>query len=168
MITRKPYFIFSHLDRLLLSCVFSTCWWKESFCSFFPLNLFICNSPVWAARSPGLMEGFKDGPTQGKPRSRDWAKMRAWFEGWQKRRRRRSEKLINSPLLFSCHRFSILLFRNSNIPAVKSHCWIQFLTSLCYEHIETNTHGDCYPFKRPCNPTSFPLGLFFLFFLPWP
>lgn len=33
-----------------------------------------------------------------------------------------------------------------------------------WEHMQTNTHGDCYSVKRPCNPSDFPLNRFFPLF----
>lgn len=166
LITRKPHFIYSHLDRLLLSCVFSTCWSKESFCSFFlPISSSVTAwlglldlRDWWRDLKMGRLKESQDQGTGLKWRL---GFFKAVYPSWQKRR---SDKKINSLLLFSCHWFLILLFRNPNIPAVKSHCWILFPTSLCWEHIETNTHGDCYPFKRPCNPTSLLSGLAFFFF----
>lgn len=136
-----------------------------------PLLLFILSlsQSGSGSRIPRMDGGIYRRLTRGKPRSGlKWGLglkpvyLRDLYPTEKKGETDKHSLLLSS--LSSHHPFLIpALLRNPNIPAVESHCWIPFPTILCSEHIETNTHGDCYPFKRPCNPTISPLGpcLFF-------
>lgn len=103
------------------------------------------------AGSPGWMEGFTDiliqKDTICKP-ERGWQTV---YSCWQKVRYWQYwYSLAHFFLLASLptsHQFLILLSGNVYIPAVKSHCWIWFQTTLCWEHIEIKTHGECSYFK---------------------
>lgn len=140
--------IYSQLDRLLLSCVFSTCWLKES------PPAFLSGSIGWLSLLD-LQDGWRDLQIYWYKRTQS---VNQWERGWQTvyscwqkvRYWQYWYSLAHFFLLASLptsHQFLILLSGNVYIPAVKSHCWIWFQTTLCWEHIEIKTHGDCSYFK---------------------
>lgn len=145
----------SHITRILYIHIWTDFCWAVYFPPADWKSLPLPFSVAQLAGSQGWMEGFTDRLIQKDTICKPGGKWeRGWhtvYSCWQKVRYWQYwYSLAHFFLLASLptsHQFLILLSGNVDIPAVKSHCWIWFHTTLCWEHIEIKTHGDCYCLK---------------------